>query len=90
MTIEKWKQILSKNDVKLIYGLVILLIILASIFPTGLSIRVSEPTIKMYKELNNLKPGSVVWFSLDQVFVVLPELKPQFIMYCNTYFIYLE
>lgn len=66
---------LQKNEVKVINAAVIIVIVFASLVPTGLPITISDPTIKMYDGLSSLKSGEVVWFSFDQVFVVLPEVK---------------
>jgi len=66
---------LQKNETKVINAAIIIVIVFASLVPTGLPITVSEATTKMYQGLSGLKPGDVVWFSFDQVFVVLPEVK---------------
>lgn len=66
---------LQKNETRLIYAFVIVTVILASLFPTGLPMIVSEPTRKLYDTINGLAPGSVVWYTIDIGFQTSPETR---------------
>ena len=70
--LEKLSSI-QNMDVKKVYILIILGVVIPTLFPLGLPVAISEPTKEIYDMVNALEPGSLVLFAVDLHPVTMPE-----------------
>jgi hypothetical protein len=73
-----WEK-LGIIDYRWLYALSIVLTIIPILYPLGLPIQVSEPTIGYYNAIDKLKPGSVVAVSFAPSVALLDEQEAQFL-----------
>lgn len=67
----------ERVDPRILFILLFLAVALPLIRPIGLPIAMSPMTSAFFKEVDGLKPGSVVWVSFDYSPAALPEQYPQ-------------
>jgi len=73
-----WDKI-AEFDIRWIYLLTIILIVIPVVHPLGIPIRVSKPVKDFYKTIDELPPGSVVAVSFRGSLGLLDEQEAQFL-----------
>jgi hypothetical protein len=69
-------DIIRNNDIKIIYGLLLILMFLPMLLPFGIPIKVSPTTEALYRFVESLKPGSVVMVNAGITPSAYPEISP--------------
>lgn len=67
---------IANIDRRIIYLLLIAVIAFALLRPVGLAIKVSPETMKVYKAIDSIPKGSIVWLGFDFDAGAIPELMP--------------
>ncbi len=66
----------QRVDVRILYALILLAMLIPMVRPLGLPVSVTENTQKVYNVVNSLPPNSVIWVSHDTGPGNAPELNP--------------